>query len=88
MRLRLILPIVIRKPEEKSEIDIFLTNTSDLYKSLEDYLGDRFNLIFNKDGSSKGFVRIFFNHEIVDYLRDIKLVDGGELEIITSMSGG
>ena len=88
MRFKLLLPRAIRKIQEPSCISIERNDNFELYSSLKEILKDRFDLIFNEDGSCKGFVKFFHNDKCIDNLHEIKISNDDELEIITSMSGG
>lgn len=88
MCFKLLLPRAIRKMQEPSCLSIDLNEDFELYSSLKEILKERFELLFNEDGSCKGFAKFFHNDKCIDNLHEIKLSNGDELEIITSMSGG
>lgn len=68
---------VLQNTENKTAID-----------DMKDLLQDRYDVIFNADGTSKGYAICFYNNELVDSLHGKHFQDGDELEIIIAKSGG
>lgn len=88
MKLTVFIPKIIRHPNESNCVEIRFDKNSSLQHVLKDVLQDRYDLIFNSDGSCKGFAKCYYNDNSIENLSDVHLSDGDEFEIITSMSGG
>ena len=89
MKVKLILPsVMLENGEASSALLDIQEGSGSAYDFLKSYLGDKFDLLFNFDGTTKGFARVFYNNDCIDNLCQIILSDGGEIEVLASMSGG
>lgn len=88
MKFQLFIPQVIRKAYEPYYITLSFESNSNLQEILRNFLQERYDLIFNDDGSCKGFAKCFYKNDCIDNLSEISLSDGDEIEIVMSMSGG
>lgn len=88
MKLKIVLPRSLRELGEPAIMEMDCPNQKSLIQIMKEVLGKRYDLVFEDNGSSKGFAKIFHNDICIDSVQDICVSDGDELEIITAMSGG
>jgi len=88
MKLTVVLPRSICKQDEFRKNILHVSDQINLIDVVKDLLQERFSIIFNEDGISKGFALCFYNDDLLDSLHGKKINDGDELEIITAKSGG
>lgn len=60
----------------------------DLSSVLQKLYQNGFNEIFDQNGESRGFVRVFLNSIMIENIKDIVLSDGDEVRIVSAFSGG
>ena len=89
MRFHIILPEVLLSRHESQIVELEINGKNEtLVDWFRTYLGNRFDLFFNNDGSTKGFARIFHNGNMINSLIEIDPNSEGEIEILVAMSGG
>ncbi|STX81247.1 putative molybdopterin converting factor 2 (subunit 1) [Legionella busanensis] len=72
---------------DKKEIQLF-SNESSLQLVLAEFYKDKFNRIFNKDGSLNGYLTIFVNSNQITSVKDVKLNQNDEICVVSSIAGG
>lgn len=72
----------------KKETKKIVSDKSKLYEVLFDLYQNKLEVMFDKNGKSKGFVSIFVNSHQLFSIRDITLKNNDEIQIVTSISGG
>lgn len=72
----------------KNNVHQLTVNNQDLYSVLKTLYGTGFCDLFDVNGVSKGFVRVFLNSIIVDSLKGVLLNEGDEVQVVSAFSGG
>lgn len=67
---------------------IIKTNSLSLHEVLFSFYKDKFDMLFDEQGHSRGYFSLFINNQQVSSILDITLDNKDEISVISSISGG
>lgn len=60
----------------------------DISNLLEDIYGERVRLLINEEGVISGYINVYVNKKNLENIKNVKVCEGDEVVLMSSMSGG